>query len=55
MVFQKTDADGKDRFLRRNGDNVILTREKRGNLLDEIPAGWDVKRLPNGKLKLVRN
>lgn len=52
MVWSKVDIDGKPRFIRRIGKNVNLTREKRGNLLDDIPDGWKVDRLPNGRLKL---
>ena len=52
MVWNKTDIDGKPRFIRRDGKNIILTREKRGNLLEDVPEGWSVDRLPNGRLKL---
>lgn len=54
MVWTRIDpSDGKPRFLRKQGQNVILTREKWGTLLDEIPDGWRIIER-NGHLKLVR-
>jgi len=54
MVWNKRDpSDGKPRFIRKEGQNIILTKEKRGNLSEDIPSGWTVID-KNGRLKLVR-
>lgn len=53
MVWSEIDIDGKARFLRKEGEEVVLTKEKRGNLADEVPQGFKVIK-KNKRLKLIR-
>lgn len=56
MVWQKQDpSDGQLRYLRKEGDNIVLTREKRGNLLNSIPSNARVIVFNNRlKLQMIR-
>jgi len=50
LVF-KDKADGTNRYLKKYGGMVVLTRDSRG-AEETIPEGWEVVTLPSGHLKL---
>jgi len=52
MAWKRVDPkDGKLCYLRKDGRNVTLTREKKGILADTIPEGFSVE-IKDGRLKL---
>ena len=54
MVWSKTSPKtGKPWYIRREGDFVVLTKDKR-NALDNVPSGWEVFTHSSGELKLRR-
>ncbi len=55
MVWSRNcPADNKPRYIRKEGNFVILTKDKRKATEDSIPEGWEVVVTPNDYLKLVK-
>ena len=52
MVWIKiSKIDGKPRYIKRFGNIVLLTKDKKG-ALSEVPEGWEVIELSGGHLKI---
>ena len=48
-MWTATDKDGKPRYLRRNGQVVILIKDKKMSNCEAVPEGYEVSKI-NGKL-----